>query len=42
MLYEGINPSCLCALCMHLQWLHPDKFKTKMCTDGQDCKRKVC
>lgn len=24
-----------------LQWLHPDKFKTRLCTEGQACKRRV-
>lgn len=23
-------------------WLHPEKYRTKVCADGTDCKRKVC
>uniref|UniRef100_A0A061S1L3 Cys3his zinc finger protein atcth n=1 Tax=Tetraselmis sp. GSL018 TaxID=582737 RepID=A0A061S1L3_9CHLO len=23
-------------------WLHPSRYRTQMCTDGTDCKRRVC
>lgn len=23
-------------------WMHPDRYRTQMCTDGASCKRKVC